>query len=298
MKDRAEGMVWASFAADSLALGAHWIYDTAVIDSDLGRVDRLRHPPENSFHRTKKAGDFTHYGDQSLVLMESIAAKKGFDLEHFAQGWRSFMHDYTGYRDHATKDTLKNFSAGKTPATSGSGSSDLGGAVRIAPLVYALRGDRAKLLPAARQQTAMTHNDPLVLESAEFLTDALLNILTGSPPVTAIEEAVAGRPALQNIVEKGLESRGRDTRATIKAFGQTCDTSAALPGVIHLVAVFEDDLVSALVENVMSGGDSAARGMAVGMLLGAHVGPAAIPAQWLKDLKACNRIAALLKDIS
>ena len=41
MKERAEAMVLASFAADSLALGAHWIYDTAIIDNDLGQSGSL-----------------------------------------------------------------------------------------------------------------------------------------------------------------------------------------------------------------------------------------------------------------
>ena len=31
MKDRAFNMVMASFAADSLALGTHWIYDAQAI---------------------------------------------------------------------------------------------------------------------------------------------------------------------------------------------------------------------------------------------------------------------------
>jgi hypothetical protein len=44
MTTQATAMVLASFAADSLALGAHWIYDTAEIDRRFGRVDRLLKP--------------------------------------------------------------------------------------------------------------------------------------------------------------------------------------------------------------------------------------------------------------
>ncbi len=49
MQDKAKAMVLASFVADSLALGVHWIYDTAVIDNDFGRVESIRQPKENSF---------------------------------------------------------------------------------------------------------------------------------------------------------------------------------------------------------------------------------------------------------
>ena len=297
MKEQAEAMVLASFTADALALGAHWIYDTAVIDNDIGRVDNLRKPPENSFHRTKKAGEFTHYGDQSQVLLDSIAANKGFHIEHFARSWQSFMDDYSGYRDHATKDTLKNIAAGKDPTASGSGSTELGGAVRIAPLIFTLRKNREQLLSDARKQTAMTHNDPLVVESAEYLADVVLKVLQGTAPSAAFRTAAPTRPRLQKLIDKGLATSGNQTRATIKAFGQTCDTAAALPGVIHLSTTYENDLKSALIENVMAGGDSAARGMAVGMILGAHLGRQAIPDQWLKDLKAYNRIVDQLTAI-
>jgi hypothetical protein len=34
MKQKTRAAVMASFAADSLALGAHWIYDTDRIDGD------------------------------------------------------------------------------------------------------------------------------------------------------------------------------------------------------------------------------------------------------------------------
>jgi len=65
-----------------------------------------------------------------------------------------------------------------------------------------------------------------------------------------------------------------------------CEIGAAFPSVIHLLARYENDLKEALVENVMAGGDSAARGMAVGMILGAHLGMDAIPVDWLADLKS------------
>lgn len=294
MQENAKAMVLASFAADALALGAHWIYDTAVIDNDFGRVESLRKPAPDSFHPTKEAGEFTHYGDQTLVLLSSIAEKRAFDLDRFARDWQALFKEYTGYRDHATKETLKNFAAGKTPAAAGSTSTDLGGAVRIAPLAYLYRDNRAELRAAARAQTAMTHRDPLVIDSAELFAEVLWRVLRGEKPTSALAAAAADRPTLKKAVEDGLQSAGRPTRNTIKGFGQMCETPAALPSVVHLVATYENDLKTARVENVMAGGDSAARGMAVGMILGAHLSRGAIPDPWLKGLKAGDRITGLL----
>jgi hypothetical protein len=53
MKDKKQALVLASLAADSLALGAHWIYDTERIRKEFGRVDRLLKPLPNSFHPAK-----------------------------------------------------------------------------------------------------------------------------------------------------------------------------------------------------------------------------------------------------
>ena len=49
-------MVMASFVADSLALGAHWIYDTEKIKSNFGRVESLLKPASDSYHATKGKG--------------------------------------------------------------------------------------------------------------------------------------------------------------------------------------------------------------------------------------------------
>ena len=48
MTTQATAMVLASFAADSLALGAHWIYDTDEIDRRIGRIENLCKPLPDS----------------------------------------------------------------------------------------------------------------------------------------------------------------------------------------------------------------------------------------------------------
>ena len=58
MADRAFTMVMSSFVADSLALGAHWVYDTNAIQKHFKRVDTLLEPLPNIYHSTKEMGDF------------------------------------------------------------------------------------------------------------------------------------------------------------------------------------------------------------------------------------------------
>lgn len=300
MKDTARAMVLASFAADALALGAHWIYDTSAIDRKFGRVERFIKPLENSYHEGKALGEFTHYGDQTLCLLESVSACSGFEPTDFAHRWKGLFGDYSGYFDQATKATLRNFESGSDPTASGSISSDLGGASRISPLVYRYHQDFDKLIAFTETQTRMTHNNPQVIESTAFFAELAARVLEGNSPSQCInhilKEGTVDAP-LTDWISEGQESMRMETREAIGGFGQMCDTAAAFPSVIHLILKYETDLKTALVENVMAGGDSAARGLMAGMILGAYLGTDAIPDVWLNDMKQYLYIAGLLNSI-
>ncbi|MBF0481517.1 MAG: ADP-ribosylglycohydrolase family protein [Desulfovibrionaceae bacterium] len=291
-----KAMALASFAGDSLALGAHWIYDAKVLAETFGRVEELRKPLPNSYHPTKDAGEFTHYGDQTYVLLESLAAKKAFDLDDFAARWRALFDGYAGYLDNATKNTLSQFAAGWGPAESGSRSTDLAGAARIAPLVYLYRNDLDSLLRSASLQTQMTHNTPQVVEAARFLARAATALLDGADirEAFSLAKASAGDAQLASLVDLGLAAAGKDTVSTVAAFGQSCHLDHAFPSVIQIAASYENDLKGALVASVMAGGDSAARNLALGMLLGARLGMRAVPETWLAALKRRADIETLL----
>ncbi len=166
--DSAKAMVFASFIGDALSLGPHWIYDTEKLKALFGRVGDYITPPKGSYHAGKEAGDFTHYGDQALVLLESLAERGGFGAEDFSLRWRALFEGYKGYVDGATRETLKNLATGVEPLKTGSSSNDLAGASRIAPIVCAYKDDEDAMVYAARTQTRMTHNHPDVIDTAEF----------------------------------------------------------------------------------------------------------------------------------
>jgi len=285
MRKNEKAMVLASFAADSLALGVHWIYDTNDLRARFNRVEELLHPHEDSHHTGKKQGDFTHYGDQTFVLLQSAAAKKSFDLEHFFKRWlRLFKENEKIYFDHATKDTLGNQDWGADRC--GSFSDDLAGASRIAPLVYYVK-DIEELSKAARAQTKMTHNS-VTTDAAEFFARIAHLVLKGIAPTAAmskVSEENFKESKISDWVEQGMKTKDQDTVQTILGFGQNCHIESAFPSVVHIISKYEKDLKEGLIENVMAGGDSAGRGMIIGMVLGAHLGMKAIPKKWLEFRK-------------
>ena len=295
--NNAKAMVMAAFMADALALGAHWIYDTKDISRRFGRVENFMAPAAHSFHPTKEKGKFTHYGDQMFVLLESVAEKKNFDVRDFSNRWQRLFKDYRGYIDQATRGTLSGYASGKAVEMAGSSSNELAGASRIAPIVYIHADNLEKLIDAARLQTMMTHNNEEVIESAEFFARVTWRVLDGFRPKTAIEtvsKTWIGSPKVTEWVQAGLESKDMDSVAAISRLGQSCHTPDAFPGVIHLIVRYEDDLKEALIQAVMAGGDSAARGMMAGMVLGAYQGPESLPEDWLSELGQGKEITDLL----
>jgi ADP-ribosylglycohydrolase len=295
-----KAMVMSAFLADALALGVHWIYDAKRIFQQHKRIEGFIKPGSNSYHPTKEKGEFTHYGDQMLVLLESVAEKKEFDLQDFSDRWQRLFKDYHGYVDQATRAALSEYASGKTPKDAGSFSDDLSGASRIAPVIYLYRNDLEKMIRAARLQTIMTHNSPSSVEGSEFFARVGWQILNGKTPINAIEDVSEGWTSdsmIHSWVQAGLSSKDMDSIQALSQFGQSCHTREAFPGVIHLIARYENDLKEALIQAVMAGGDSAARGMAVGMVLGAYQGPESLPKAWLSELRKQRQISEFLDRI-
>ncbi len=292
-------IVLGSFIGDSLALGPHWIYDPREIHEKLGRVTSYQ-PPLAIYHTGKTAGDFTHYGDQTLVLLRLIAETGGFDLTRFSSAWRAFWEDPAtrSYRDGATKATLAHLQSGSPASTS----EDIAGAARIAPLFLLKWESEDALLEAAAAQTAFTHGDPAVIEAARFFARVTQSLLHGKSMSAALENAqqLANEEALPaEWLDNALESAAsKETdAAALHRHGLSCHTADAFPGICHLLLRHPEDAATALVENANAGGDSAARGMILGLIYGAKFPVTQWPAEWREDLHALPEITQLIQKI-
>ncbi len=265
----------ASLLADSLALPVHWIYDQEEIANLKLDLTKLHSPSHNKYHNKKSLGEHTHYGDQAVVLLKSIIKESTFKLESFANDWKDFFRNYAGYYDGATKATISNLESGQAIKLAGSKSSDLGGAARIAGLLSLLPSHSpAQIIEAARAQTAFTHNNSLVIDTAEFLIETSLAVISGAELEVALEQAVSKTMSadfLKLSLEKAKENLHLEPRDAIVKLGQGCTINGALPASLYLILKYSSNLSEALTQNLLSGGDSAARGLVIGMILGATI---------------------------
>ncbi|MCE0498250.1 MAG: ADP-ribosylglycohydrolase family protein [Methylacidiphilales bacterium] len=302
VRERYAGLLYGALAGDSLALGAHWIYDQAEIAHRWGRVMELEAAAPDSYHPGKGRGAQTHYGDQTLVLLESLEACCGnFVMDDFARRWRGFWDDSAAYRDHATKETLAHLQEGLGLTRAGSDSTELGGAARIAPLLAALRNEDAPtIIAAARAQTALTHATPAAVDAAEFIARTVFLLMRGVTVSSALPMAATlPYKALraEDLLRRAQETGALSTAKAVEQLGASCPLDKALPSVFAILLRHGDNFEEALVENVMAGGDSAARGLVLGTILGAAHGRRAIPARWSEPLAARTKVDAFLKTV-
>jgi len=177
---------------------------------------------------------------------------------------------------------LELIKSGSKPLEAGSDSSELAGPARIAPLVAFLANEsEGRVVAAAIEHTTLTHNSAKAIEAATFLATASYRLIHGAELESTLE---ATAPAWA--LEKAESVREFETPKAIQELGQSCSISQALPTVLYFALKYGDDLPKAFSENAMAGGDNCARALALGMLLGAAHGSAAIPEEWQKQLNA------------
>jgi len=84
---RARGMVVGNIIGDAAAVPNHWIYDVPKMDAHVKSASRgpaFCEPAGNGFYKTS-AGGQSCYGDQTLCLLESLVACKGYDENDYAK---------------------------------------------------------------------------------------------------------------------------------------------------------------------------------------------------------------------
>ena len=293
------GAVYGALVADAFSLGAHWEYDVDIIKKTFPTYNKF-YDPITSYHKNKKAGDFTHYGDQTLWLLESVSLLKEFSLSSYATRWQEYMSKYEGYIDGASKATLENFASGKSALQSGSNSQDFSVVGRISSLVALSYIDEKHFEDDSVLQAKMTHNSQNSIDAIKFFSKLLYLVINGDTPTNAILtlQKNIDNQKIKDYIKVALLSKDYDTVEAINSFGQSCSTNCAFESTLHLILKYENSYEKAMKENVYAGGDSAARAMVTGMILGAYNGKQSIPKEWINSLNNKDRIEKCLGFIS
>lgn len=199
-------------------------------------------------------------------------------------------------------------------------------ATHFLPLFLAMDlSNENALVEACVSTVYLSHKNRDPLKAAEFLARALQRIIHLDMPLEEALNAAAQATGdnfinarLRDAKQKVLESQNPASELSKAAFvddvaltsmarlwevgktepikvGKASPTEGALPGALYLTLKYKDSLRDALVANANIGGDSAARGIVVGMLLGAVHSRAALPKEWLTGLNELLRVEKLMR---
>lgn len=189
--------------------------------------------------------------------------------------------------------------------------------------------DEERLVAEAVATVYISHKNEDPVAAAEFLCRALYRIIHQDMPlVEALRSAAErqGHPLISKWLSaaeaKVAEAQDPGSALSKEAFvddiamtsmsrlwdigktepikiGKASPTEGALPSALYFAIKYRDDFEGGLIANANGGGDSAARGIVVGMLLGALPG-GALPAEhrWTQGLNAMRKVQTLMDALS
>ena len=273
-----ENAIQGALIADAYALGSHWIYDETQLKNLPIDWEDLN-APQAMWHKGKEKGDFTHYGDHGQWHHEFIQTHNYFEPSKYASFWIEKMENYQGYVDGSSRETLAILR--NNPSTvCGSSSHDLSIIGRIAPLLLVSK-TKEEFLANTEMFVSLTHNSPVVLTAAQFFASVLFDVALGGDIADTLKYTPID-PLLARAHGAALNSKGQESFSTIRTFGPACGVEGGFEGTIHVLLSY-DDYKSAMIANAKAGGDNAARGMIIGMVMGAA--NKEIPQMWRNNVK-------------
>jgi len=282
----------------------------------------------------KKAGENTDYGDYVLLILEHLAktAKNPhkLSLSELIPFWQKKMQSWRSWMCTQTRQALQQVAQGV-------GYDQLGGhsnamSVR-SPAALAYFDSEEEVVDAAIT-SMFTHKETTAKQGAEFFARVSFRVVHKNlTPSQAIDEVANLKTTPQFVKQKVQQAKDKVKEATdpnsalskeeyvddlaitsmarlwdvgktepIKV-GKASPTEGTLPGAVYFILKYEGDFAAAAQANSAVGGDNASRSVAIGMVMGGHVGVEGIPdrlrgpsyVEWNKAQKLLSKMPLIKK---
>jgi len=126
IENRKQNAIIGALVADAASLGFHWLYDAQRISEVAGDNPEFITPNKAHYegvagffaHPMKEAGELTHYGEQLIAGLRSLAENNGeWKPFHYLESFRDAFDcggSFHGYIDASTSGTLSNYHKAKS----------------------------------------------------------------------------------------------------------------------------------------------------------------------------------------
>ena len=269
-----------ALAADSAAMGLHWLYDQDQIKTVSGSGDILFRQPESAIykdkrgafvHAARRTGDLSHYGESARIVGQLAADGEYETALHRQRFFEAFgpCGHFSGYPDRPTKVLVARMINEGDDITEPSGMDDNQmPALCVVPGLFAFDYS-AQTIDTAAQVISTNAN---VVAAAACVQQCLDHILQGRTLPEALSlSANAMKGEVGPLVKEALAIDQYNPLDTAKHFGLACYVEHSLPVVWHLLN-HATDFESVVRDNIRCGGDSCGRSMALGAIAGLAFG--------------------------
>jgi ADP-ribosylglycohydrolase len=312
-QSRIDGMIWGQMIGDAMCMGTHWIYNLSDLQAFYPDLKGFEAPRPGHYHEGKQPGDFTHYGEAALILLESIAERGGLDTTDY--GRRFVAHfgsvEYAGYLDSATRGTLEKvrLDSNKEPLPdfdfqAGADDDQLATATSLAPVVARYHG-APDLGKQVARVTRVRQNHPRSIAYMQIHAQILEELLSGTDlhsAVHRVQETAAKDPEfgpeLTVRFREAFERKHLTTTEATAQLGQSCPLKNSFPSALVAALQTPDEFAGTLLRILAAGGDNAGRAAMTGAWLGAHLGLEAIPESLRAKLRHQDRVQAAVLSLS
>ena len=216
------------------------------------------------------AGQPTDDSEMALTLARAILRHHGFERDKVLDAYRDWMQTRPIDIGETTERGLLGLHTTESESH--------GSLMRVSPIGVWAAGDPARAAAAAREDSMLTHPNPLCVEACAAYCAAIAAGVSGASRKEMVKVALAhcSGPAHDAIKRNALPedfTRGRALIALQNAFYRLSSGASV-----------EESLVA----TVGCGGDTDTNAAITGALLGAVLGREAFPARWVYAVLACR----------
>lgn len=301
-------VVLGALVADAAAMGLHWLYEPERIASIADAQEPMFLPAEQRHfegakgyfaHAGKASGELSHYGATLALAMDSLIAGDGqVDIRDYQRRYLATFGPggtWKGYIDRPTRGLLAKLASGVTdeiPLASGIDDDQMPAFSPISAVVAA--GPAAATLEEdVIAMVRVTNDNSLAIEASLITARLIRDLLLGEDVETALAtQTEASGDQLRPLLRQALSEIAQDSVDMAGEFGRACHVQQGLPVVFHILRT-TDSFKSGIRANILAGGDSCGRSMALGAMLGAlhgFGGERGMPLPWLTRLKGGARL--------
>ncbi len=227
------------------------------------------------------AGQPTGAGELTIALARSLVREGGFEPNAVLVAYRRWLASEPFDVGATTRLGL----LGEPDAASQSN----GSLARVAALGVWAAGDSVRAASAARDDSRLTHPNPVCVEACAALAAAVAAGVAGASREAMLEAALG-------VLEQDADAVRAAIERAISGPGADCQSSprwvlAALENAFFQL-LHASSMEQALMASAAGGGDADANAAVVGALLGSIEGRQGLPSRWMLRVLACRPGAA------